>query len=118
MKTMATQLSLLFRLGQRKSNVRLLIKFACVLVFFFVLYSVLFHMLMLLERAAEEGWEVWLGYENLAPHGEAAILGWACALNLFTNDPADHRHGDAEEVGLDCAPLAVARAILAMLEDQ
>ncbi len=49
MKTMATQLSLLFRLGQRKSNVRLLIKFGCVLAFFFVAYSVLFHMLMLYE---------------------------------------------------------------------
>jgi len=49
MKTMASQLSLLFRLGQRKSNVRLLIKFACVLMFFFVAYSVLFHMIMLYE---------------------------------------------------------------------
>jgi len=49
MKTMATQLSLLLRLGQRKSNTRLLLKFALVLGFFFVTYSVLFHMLMLYE---------------------------------------------------------------------
>jgi Trk K+ transport system NAD-binding subunit len=49
MKTMATQLSLLLRLGQRKSNTRLLFKFALVLGFFFVTYSVLFHMLMLYE---------------------------------------------------------------------
>ncbi len=49
MKTMATQLSLLLQLGQRKSNVQLLIKFSLVLIFFFVAYSVLFHMLMLHE---------------------------------------------------------------------
>jgi len=49
MKTMATQLSLLFQLGRRKSNVRLLINFSLVLIFFFVVYSVLFHMLMLYE---------------------------------------------------------------------
>lgn len=49
MKTMATQLSLLLRLGQKKSNVRLLMKFVMVLLFFFVLYSVLFHLLMRYE---------------------------------------------------------------------
>lgn len=49
MKTMATQLSLLLQLGLRKSNVQLLIKFTLVLTFFFVVYSVLFHMLMLYE---------------------------------------------------------------------
>jgi Trk K+ transport system NAD-binding subunit len=49
MKTMATQLSLLLRMGQRKKNTLLLVKFACVLVFLFVTYSVLFHMLMLYE---------------------------------------------------------------------
>lgn len=49
MKTMAAQLSLMLRIGQRKSNTRLLIKFALVLAFFFVTYSVLFHMLMLYE---------------------------------------------------------------------
>jgi len=49
MKTMATQLSLLLNIGQRKSNVRLLLKFAGVLVFFFIAYSILFHMLMLYE---------------------------------------------------------------------
>lgn len=49
MKTMATQLSLLLRIGQRKSNTRLLIKFVCVLAFFFVTYSILFHVLMLYE---------------------------------------------------------------------
>ncbi len=49
MKTMATQLSLMLRLGRQKSNVRLLIRFALVLLFFFVLYSVLFHFIMLYE---------------------------------------------------------------------
>ncbi len=49
MKTMATQLSLLLQFGLRKSNVQLLIKFSLVLIFFFVVYSVLFHMLMLYE---------------------------------------------------------------------
>lgn len=49
MKTMATQLSLLLRMGQRRSNVRLLVKFILVLAFFFVLFSVLFHVLMLYE---------------------------------------------------------------------
>ena len=49
MKTMATQLSLLLRMGQRRSNVRLLIKFLVLLAFFFVLFSVLFHVLMLHE---------------------------------------------------------------------
>ena len=49
MKTMATQLSLMMRLGRTKSNVRLLIRFAGVLLVFFVLYSVLFHALMLHE---------------------------------------------------------------------
>jgi Trk K+ transport system NAD-binding subunit len=49
MKTMATQLSLLLRMGQRRSNVRLLVKFILILAFFFVLFSVLFHMLMLYE---------------------------------------------------------------------
>lgn len=39
MKTMATHLSLMLRLGQRKSNLRLLIKFAGVLVLLFVFYS-------------------------------------------------------------------------------
>ncbi len=49
MKTMATQLSLLLRMGQRRSNVRLLVKFILILAFFFVLFSVLFHMIMLYE---------------------------------------------------------------------
>ncbi len=49
MKTMATQLALMLRIGQRSSNVRLLIKFAVVLAVFFISYSVLFHLLMLLE---------------------------------------------------------------------
>ncbi len=49
MKTMATQLSLLLRMGQRRSNVRLLVKFILILTFFFVLFSVLFHMIMLYE---------------------------------------------------------------------
>ena len=49
MKTMATQLSLLLQAGQRKSNIRLLVKFCLILLSFFVLYSVLFHVLMLYE---------------------------------------------------------------------
>jgi Trk K+ transport system NAD-binding subunit len=46
---MATQLALMLRIGQRSSNVKLLMKFAAVLLVLFVTYSVLFHMLMLLE---------------------------------------------------------------------
>jgi Trk K+ transport system NAD-binding subunit len=49
MKTMATQLALLIRSGQQRSNMKLLIRFGLVLVFFFVVYSVLFHILMLHE---------------------------------------------------------------------
>ncbi|MFO7715608.1 potassium channel family protein [Desulfosarcina sp.] len=49
MKTMATQLALLLRIGQQRSNTRLLIKFILVLLFLFVVYSVLFHLLMLYE---------------------------------------------------------------------
>ena len=49
MKTMATQLALLLRMGQQRSNMRLLIKFMLVLIFFFVIYSVLFHLLMVYE---------------------------------------------------------------------
>jgi Trk-type K+ transport system membrane component len=49
MKTMATQLALLLRMGQQRSNMRLLIKFMLVLLFLFVIYSVLFHVLMVYE---------------------------------------------------------------------
>lgn len=49
MKSMATQLSLLFGERQQKGNIRLLVKFLLVLMLFFVLYSILFHMLMLYE---------------------------------------------------------------------
>jgi hypothetical protein len=49
MKTMATQLSLLLTTGPRRSNVRLLIKFILVLIFFFIAFSLLFHALMLYE---------------------------------------------------------------------
>jgi len=49
MKTMATQLALLLRIGQQRSNTRLLFKFILVLLFFFVVYTVLFHLLMLYE---------------------------------------------------------------------
>jgi len=49
MKTMATQLALLLRMGQQRSNMRLLIKFMLVLLFLFVIYSVLFHLLMVYE---------------------------------------------------------------------
>jgi hypothetical protein len=49
MKTMAAQLALLFKSGKRRSDMRLLIRFIFVLVFFVVVYSVLFHLLMLRE---------------------------------------------------------------------
>ena len=49
MKSMATQLALMLRKGKQKTNMRLLFKFSLVLVFFFVLYSVLFHILMRYE---------------------------------------------------------------------
>ena len=49
MKTMVAQLALLFRMGQQRSNTRLLIKFMLVLLFFFVAFSVLFHLLMVYE---------------------------------------------------------------------
>ena len=46
MKSMATQLALMLRKGKQKTNMRLLFKFSLVLVSFFVLYSLLFHILM------------------------------------------------------------------------
>jgi Trk K+ transport system NAD-binding subunit len=49
MKTMATQLAMLMQAGRQRTNVRLLIRFCLLLVFFFVVYSVLFHFLMLYE---------------------------------------------------------------------
>lgn len=49
MKTMAAQLTLLLNSGQQKGNVRLLFKFAILLFFFFALFTVLFHLLMLHE---------------------------------------------------------------------
>ncbi|ABW65971.1 potassium channel family protein [Desulfosudis oleivorans] len=49
MKTMATQLSLLLQADRRRGNIRLLVKFCLMLACFFVLYSVLFHVLMVYE---------------------------------------------------------------------
>ncbi|MFP4160151.1 MAG: potassium channel family protein [Desulfobacterales bacterium] len=49
MKTMATQLSLLMSNRQQRGNLRLLAKFLLVLALFFVLYTILFHFLMLYE---------------------------------------------------------------------
>ncbi len=49
MKTMATQLALLLQAGRQRSNIRLLIKFCLILLFFFVVFSVLFHLLMIYE---------------------------------------------------------------------
>jgi Trk K+ transport system NAD-binding subunit len=49
MKTMATQLTLLFSTGQQRSNMRLLIRFSLVLLLLFAVYSVLFHLLMVYE---------------------------------------------------------------------
>ena len=49
MKTMATQLAVLMQLGRRRSNIRLLIRFSLVLILFFVVYSILFHLLMIYE---------------------------------------------------------------------
>jgi Trk K+ transport system NAD-binding subunit len=49
LKTMATQLTLLLKTGGRRSNGWILLKFAVMLIFLFVLFSVLFHVLMLYE---------------------------------------------------------------------
>ncbi|MFP4168438.1 MAG: potassium channel family protein [Desulfonatronovibrionaceae bacterium] len=49
MKTMATQLSLLLNSRQDRGNLRLLVKFILVLLLLFLLYTVLFHVLMLYE---------------------------------------------------------------------
>jgi Trk K+ transport system NAD-binding subunit len=49
LKTMATQLTLLLKTGGSRSNGWILLKFALMLIFLFVLFSVLFHMLMLYE---------------------------------------------------------------------
>ncbi|MEA2059015.1 MAG: NAD-binding protein [Thermodesulfobacteriota bacterium] len=49
LKTMATQLTLIFRTGRKKSNGWILIKFALILAFLFTLFSVLFHVLMVYE---------------------------------------------------------------------
>ena len=49
MKTMATHLALLLRSRQHRSNLRLLIKFILLLVSFFVVYTIFFHLLMLYE---------------------------------------------------------------------
>lgn len=49
MKTMATQLTLLFKTGRQKSNVWFLIKFSLALAFLFTLFTVLFHLLMIYE---------------------------------------------------------------------
>lgn len=49
MKTMATQLTLLFSTGRQRSNMRLLIRFSLVLLLLFAVYSVLFHLLMVYE---------------------------------------------------------------------
>ncbi len=49
MKTMATQLTLLLGNRQQRSNMKLLLKFIMILAAFFVIYSILFHVLMLYE---------------------------------------------------------------------
>ena len=49
MKFMISQLVTLLRDNTRKANIRLLIKFSLLLILFFVVYSVLFHLLMLWE---------------------------------------------------------------------
>ncbi len=49
MKFLVSQLLTLLRENARKANTRLLLKFALVLVLFFVIYSVLFHLVMLYE---------------------------------------------------------------------
>ena len=46
---MASQLSLMLSIGQQKTNIRLLIRFCLILILFFIIYSILFHMLMLHE---------------------------------------------------------------------
>jgi Trk K+ transport system NAD-binding subunit len=49
LKTMAAQLTIIFKMGSRKSNGWILIKFALILAFLFALFSVLFHVLMVYE---------------------------------------------------------------------
>ncbi|MFY9940700.1 MAG: NAD-binding protein [Desulfobacterales bacterium] len=49
MKFMVSQLVTLLRDNARKANIRLLVKFSLLLILFFVVYSVLFHLLMLFE---------------------------------------------------------------------
>ncbi|MCA1792986.1 MAG: TrkA family potassium uptake protein [Desulfotignum sp.] len=49
LKTMATQLTIIFQMGSKKSNGWILIKFALILAFLFALFSVLFHVLMVYE---------------------------------------------------------------------
>jgi Trk K+ transport system NAD-binding subunit len=49
LKTMAAQMTLLLKTGGRRSNGWILFKFAVMLIFLFVLFSVLFHVLMMYE---------------------------------------------------------------------
>lgn len=49
MKFLISQLLTLVRENARKANTRLLLKFALILVLFFIIYSVLFHLVMLYE---------------------------------------------------------------------
>lgn len=49
LKTMAAQMTLLLKTGGRRSNGWILFKFALMLIFLFVLFSVLFHVLMMYE---------------------------------------------------------------------
>jgi Trk K+ transport system NAD-binding subunit len=49
MKFMVSQLVTLLRDNARKANIRLLVKFSLLLILFFVVYSALFHVLMLFE---------------------------------------------------------------------
>ena len=49
MKFMISQLAALLKNNTRKANTRLLLKFSLLLLLFFILYSILFHILMLYE---------------------------------------------------------------------
>lgn len=49
LKTIAIQMTLMFKTGRKKSNGWILLKFGLVLIFLFTLFSVLFHVLMLYE---------------------------------------------------------------------
>jgi len=49
LKTIATQFTIIFKMGSKKSNGWILIKFTLILAFLFALFSLLFHLIMVYE---------------------------------------------------------------------